>query len=266
MKIAVILIAILILGGAGIGVAVLGIKSSLEEMKTQDVLFLVTDGKDVEVAIGFMIEQKIPVAINPGDIQGLYTSSGPASLIGEELGGFPLSGDLMDGERIFRETKPVSFQRIVTVEASVIGDIVERAGGIRLQFEGAGVKLSKDMTDEDVMGIITGDDLSGSGRWTIMFKNPLSGREEMREIDGSDIESLAETFNIDLETWVIKIAVLGGVGEQIGKMDRDSRKEGIKTLIDAYKDGRIKTYPQNAVTRIAKFAPAGLIADKVAAD
>ncbi len=272
MKIAVIVIAILIIGGAGLGFTALGIKNNIEEMKTQDVLFLVTGGEDggdgknmedVQVAIGIIMEQKAPVVINPADIQGAYASSGPVSLIGEKLQGFPLSGDSFDKERPFQQKTAASFQRVVTVDASVIGDIVEGVGGVELRFEGGDFKLSKDMTKKEVMTVLTGDGLSGSGTWTITIVNPFTGKDETREMDGDELETLAKTFNIGLDTWAIKIAVLGGVGDRVGKMDDASQKEAIKTLINAYKDGRIKTYPSNSVTRLAKFAPTDTVVDKL---
>ncbi len=268
MKIAVVIIAILVIGGAGLGLTALGVKNNIEEMKTQDVLFLVTGGKggeDVEVAIGIIMEQKTPVVINPGDIPGPYASSGPASLIGEKLQGFPLSGDSFDKERPFQQKTTASFQRVVTVDSSVIGDIVKDTGGVELRFEGGGFKLSKDMTGEEVMTVLTGTGLSGSGTWTITIVNPFTGKEETREMDGDELETLAKTFNIGLDTWAIKIAVLGGVGDRIGKMDAASQKDAIKTLINAYKDGRIKTYPSNTVTRLAKFAPTDTVVDRLIA-
>ncbi len=217
-RIIAILIALtLMIAAIGAGI-LLAVKNNYEKMKYENVaLFILDEKKNVVMAFGVTSDKRTFLIdpnynINSAKIFEIFKDSHYRNLIGREI------------EGIFGSyTEKVRIDRIVSIDISVLEDIVEKKGYIELNFNYNGIKMNKKINKEEFIKIMKDE---------YMPVNMPSGNEEIK--------------------LYIKALLLKSLVESIDESD-------VETLFYAYKEGRINIYPENMLTKIIKILPYSLI-------
>jgi len=266
-RIAVLLLAIMVIISASTGWLALSVKGDLEEIKNQNILVLLLDetSNDVEVAIGIRVGEE-PFLVNPEEkvdevqIKSVFTESvrkGAWQLLGAEVKGFQtLKGVPLE--------KRAPVNRIVTVETSVIKEVVDSIGGIDFGAgDPEGIYVFKHMSGEETARMLREGRFVGN--WTVTIKLPFGGKTT-KEVSGKELESLLETFGEKIDPLFVKVAVLAEVAKEVQETLKENKKLMGKVAeigLASYKEGRIQTYPTNTLTKVIKYIPFGLIRERI---
>jgi hypothetical protein len=242
---------ILLLGLSIIGVA-FSARGSMEEMRGQNLLFLITDG-EVELAVGYEVNERKSFFVDPTEV-----SADPEELVGGEVTGIFGIGEEGAYER------RIVIGRTVVIRVGVIEKMVDIIGGVDVASEeDAPVQFSTHLTGSQVADIIREESLGTSGSWKVSYLDPLTHNVVTKELEGSEFEDLlVEKRIVPEDGWKLKLAVLKWVAEDL--LEKTEADEGLArrvlgALLSSYKKGEIATYPSNTLTRLAGMAPTGII-------
>ncbi|NOZ82289.1 MAG: hypothetical protein GXN98_00485 [Euryarchaeota archaeon] len=261
---AVLSIIIVVLGIVGINL-VLSVKEDASAMREENLgVFLVSPGSSqVELAVvliqstGETVLLKNSQQVGGTSLREVFRDSekeGAYSLVGTELEGYVFS----DGSV---STRMVRVDRVAVVEDTVLEQVLRPAGEQRIVQEFGSLSASTTLDAGELVEMLRGN--MDAVTWKVRIDTPLLSVE--RSVKTSELLRMAETAGVEVDEELIKAYVLAEFGSQASPVLRENQKQTIVTVLSAYRQGKLRIYPENTLTRALRYLPESLLLKMVGA-
>ncbi len=255
---AVLSIIVVVLGIVGINL-VLSVKEDASAMREENLgVFLVNpESGEVELAAAVLQPSGETVLLRSSQMVG-SRSLGEVFSGSEKEGAYSLVGMELEGYT-FTESgvgvRKVRVDRVVVVEDEVLREVFKPAGVVRIQQSFGSLSASTSLDSAGLVRVLRGD-MEGV-TWEVVLSTPLM--KLTREVSTQELLSLAESAGVEVDEELVKAYVLAEFGRQASPVIQERRDETLATLLSAYRQGRIRIYPENTLTRALKYLPEGLL-------
>ncbi len=261
-RIVVLLFAVLIVAAGGAGLYLLNsIKNDMAEMERETPAIFIVNPDTGEVEIGFAAnratgevllidsEQKVDgkrlAEIFAGDEEG-----GSERVIGTLVKGYTYSeGSLL--------RQNIRVDRIILVDDTVVVGIFSMVEPQKVTLgEKGGVFYAESMVDSTTLRSVLRGDFDALV-WKVEFTAPVLNRPVVRTATTGELLKLAEGFGIEASQDIVRAVVLAQIGGKVAPLFQDAgtRMELLRTLLQEYRAERIRTYPENTLTKVIKLIP-----------
>jgi hypothetical protein len=251
---------LLILGIVAVNI-VLSIKGDIEDMQDENPAIFVVNPENGEVELGIAINKKeggvvlVDSAQKVGDttLRNLFQNSeksGADMIIGSAVKGYTYT----EGEI---KEKSVKVDRVVLVDDIVIAEIFALAGAQKIEIGKKGdLFYAERVVDTNELLQILRGEMEGM-EWEVSIYNPLLGKPVAKKITTGELLSIAEDFGIEIDKDLIKILILAQLADKAAPVLRSDeiKIEIVKIMLREYKNGNIRTYPVNTLTKAIKYIP-----------
>jgi len=262
---AVLSIIVVVLGIVGINV-VLSVKEDASAMREENLgIFLVNpESRQVELAAvlvqstGETLPLRSSQSVGGTSLKMVFAESekeGAYSIAGTELAAysFPADGGI--------ETKRVRIDRVVVVEDEILAELLRPAGVQRIQQSFGDIQAVAEVNASTLLEMLRGN--MDAVVWEVSFPTPLMTLS--RRATTSELLKMAEAAGISLDEELVKAYILAEFGKSASPSLQKQREQTLATLLTAYREGRIRIYPENTLTRALKYLPESLLMKMVGA-
>jgi hypothetical protein len=256
----IITIFFVVMGIAALNV-VLSIKNDMASMQDENPAIFLINPENGEIDLGFGIdrdkggvvlvdsEQKV----NDVPLRALFKNSeesGAGEIVGGVLKGYTYS----DG-RI--EEKSIQVERVVLIDDTVVAEIFSIAGPQKIEIGGKeDLFYAQSVVDAgELLSVLRGD--FEKLEWEVTIANPLLGKPVVKKATTGELLSMAKNFGINIDKDLIKVLILVQVAEKAkpALQSEEAKMEIFRIMLREYKNGKIRTYPENTLTKVIKLLP-----------
>lgn len=256
----IIIIFLVILGIAALNIA-LSIKNDIASMQNENPAIFLINPEKGEVDLGFGIDRSTggvilldaEQKINNIPLITLFRNSeesGANAIAGSVLRGYTYSNGKVKEEN-------VRVDRVVLIDDSVVADVFSIAGPQKIEI-GSKDDLFSARTvvgTGELISVLRGD--FEKLEWEVTIPNPLLGKPIVKKVTTEELLSMAETLGVNIDKDLIKALILVQVADKAkpALQSEEAKMEIFRTMLRAYKNGKIRTYPENTLTKVIKFLP-----------
>ena len=256
----IIIIFLVILGIAALNIA-LSIKNDIASMQNENPAIFLINPEKGEVDLGFGIDRSTggvilldaEQKINNIPLITLFRNSeesGANAIAGSVLRGYTYSNGKVKEEN-------VRVDRVVLIDDSVVVDVFSIAGPQKIEI-GSKDDLFSARTvvgTGELISVLRGD--FEKLEWEVTIPNPLLGKPIVKKVTTEELLSMAETLGVNIDKDLIKALILVQVADKAkpALQSEEAKMEIFRTMLRAYKNGKIRTYPENTLTKVIKFLP-----------
>ncbi len=256
----IIIIFLVILGIAALNIA-LSIKNDIASMQNENPAIFLINPEKGEVDLGFGIDRSTggvilldaEQKINNIPLITLFRNSeesGANAIAGSVLRGYTYSNGKVKEEN-------VRVDRVVLIDDSVVADVFSIAGPQKIEI-GSKDDLFSARTvvgTGELISVLRGD--FEKLEWEVTIPNPLLGKPIVKKVTTEELLSMAETLGVNIDKDLIKALILVQVADKAkpALQSEEAKMEIFRTMLRAYKNGKIRTYPENTLTKVMKFLP-----------
>ncbi|NOZ59242.1 MAG: hypothetical protein GXO66_06680 [Euryarchaeota archaeon] len=255
-----VLLVLLSVGAFGLYV-VSSIKEDVARMQMETPVIFIVNPESGMVEIGFSTNRSTGEVllvdseqmVGDRELRSLFTASeeeGAALISGAVLRGYTYSGGAL-------LERSVRADRTVLVDDTVVARIFSLVEPQRVEIgEKGGVFYAESTVDsETLLAVLRGD--FDALVWEVEFTLPVVNRQVVRRATTSELLELAERFDIRAGEDIVRALVLAQAGEALRPLLQTSegRLELIRILLQEYRAGSIRTYPENTLTKVLRLIP-----------
>ena len=256
----IIIIFLVILGIAALNIA-LSIKNDIASMQNENPAIFLINPEKGEVDLGFGIDRSTggvilldaEQKINNIPLITLFRNSeesGANAIAGSVLRGYTYSNGKVKEEN-------VRVDRVVLIDDSVVADVFSIAGPQKIEIGSKDDLFSAHTVvgTGELISVLRGD--FEKLEWEVTIPNPLLGKPIVKKVTTEELLSMAETLGVNIDKDLIKALILVQVADKAkpALQSEEAKMEIFRTMLRAYKNGKIRTYPENTLTKVIKFLP-----------
>ncbi len=242
------------------------IKNDISVMQNENIaVFLVNpENGNVELGAGFDRSTGEGMLIDTyqriddtqlAEVFGNSEERGAGLLLGRKLVGLTYQG----GSEVSRVSMRVD--RVVLVDDTVVAELLSLAGPQRIELGSMqeAFYAYTDVGSEELLNVLRGN--FGALVWQVEVLNPITGDRVVRRMSTDELLSLTDKLGISIGEDLIKTMILLQVFNEAKPtlQKEEVRLEVVRTLLREYKQGGIRTYPANTLTRVLKLVPEGAV-------
>lgn len=242
------------------------IKNDISVMQNENIaVFLVNpENGNVELGAGFDRSTGEGMLIDTqqriddtqlAEVFGNSEERGAGLLLGRKLVGLTYQG----GSKVSRVSMRVD--RVVLVDDRVVAELLSLAGPQRIELgsEREAFYAYTEVASDELLNVLRGN--FGALVWQVEVLNPITGDRVVRRMSTDELLSLTDKLGISIGEDLIKTMILLQVFNEAKPtlQKEEVRLEVVRTLLREYKQGGIRTYPANTLTRVLKLVPEGAV-------
>lgn len=235
------------------------IKDDIESMQNANpAIFVINpENKEIELGIALNREEGGGVLLDPaqkvGDIylKDLFKNSeksGADAITGSEIRGYTYAD-----EKIIEKAARVD--RVVLIDDTVIAEIFALVAPKTVEIgEKGGPFYARHTVDSaELLRILRGE--IGGMKWEVTITNPLLEKPLVREITTDELIGVANEMGIKINEDLIKVLILAQIGDKASQelQSNEIKAEIFSITLREYKEGKIRTYPENTLTKAVKY-------------
>jgi hypothetical protein len=256
----IITIFLVVMGIAALNV-VLSIKNDMASMQDENPAIFLINPENGEIDLGFGIDRDeggvmlidAEQKVNDVPLRALFKNS-EESGAGEIVGGV-LRGYIYSNGKI--EDKSIQVDRVVLIDDTVVAEIFSIAGPQKIEIGGKDdLFYAQSVVDTgELLSVLRGD--FEKLEWEVTIANPLLGKPVVKKATTEELLSMAENFGINIDKDLIKVLILVQVAEKakLALQSEEAKMEIFRITLKEYKNGKIRTYPENTLTKMIKLLP-----------
>lgn len=202
----------------------------------------------------------------------------------ERIGGLPLRSIFLDSReegaraavggsitrffdpKVENGGKELRIDRLLVIETSVLGEVVDALGGLEIKEEVAPFTFAyTSLSGADFVRILRGKGFSDAGMWSITITDPNTGSTSSIFLEGVGLDREIKRYDPSYQWQTVKAVILSTALEKI--RDRFQKSQRLResitgTLVKSYQGGAIDIYPNNNVTELVKWLPPSIVEER----
>ncbi|WP_456475073.1 hypothetical protein [Candidatus Pyrohabitans sp.] len=242
-------------------IAATSIKGDVESMQNENpAIFVINpENREIELGVALNREEGSAVLLDPAQkvgnvyLRDLFKNSeksGADAITGSEIKGYTYAD-----EKIMEKVAAVD--RVVLIDDTVVAEIFALVAPKKIEIGEKGELFYAQHTVDaaELLRILRGE--IGGMEWEVTITNPLLDKPLVRKITTDELLNTANQMGIQMNENLIKVLILAQIGDQVSQelQSNEIKAEIFSITLRGYKEGKIRTYPENTLTKAIKYIP-----------